>query len=39
MALEITAVFCDTKWEHEINYQHIKYVGDKLEVEFVNLVF
>jgi 3'-phosphoadenosine 5'-phosphosulfate sulfotransferase (PAPS reductase)/FAD synthetase len=34
----ITAVFCDTKWEHEINYQHIKYVIDKLGVEFVNLV-
>jgi 3'-phosphoadenosine 5'-phosphosulfate sulfotransferase (PAPS reductase)/FAD synthetase len=34
----ITAVFCDTKWEHEFNYQHIKYIVNKLGVEFVNLV-
>lgn len=35
---KITAVFCDTKWEHEINYNHIKYVIDKAGVAFVNLV-
>lgn len=33
----VTAVFCDTKWDHEITYAHIKYVIDALGVEFVNL--
>jgi len=34
----VTAVFCDTKWEHEITYTHIDYVIKKLNVTFLNLV-
>ncbi|KQS45925.1 hypothetical protein ASG38_15050 [Flavobacterium sp. Leaf359] len=37
-AKKVTAVFCDTKWEHEITYNHIKYLCDSLGVELVNLV-
>jgi len=33
----IIAVFCDTKWEHELTYQHIKEVIEKTGVEFVTL--
>jgi len=35
---KVTAVFCDTKWEHDITYKHIDYVIEKADVEFVNLV-
>lgn len=35
---KVEAVFCDTKWEHDITYNHIKYVIEKLGVKFVNLV-
>lgn len=34
----VTAVFCDTKWEHEITYKHIEYVIEKTGVAFVDLV-
>lgn len=34
---KITAVFNDLKWDHEITYNHIKYVTDKLGVKLVNL--
>jgi 3'-phosphoadenosine 5'-phosphosulfate sulfotransferase (PAPS reductase)/FAD synthetase len=34
----ITAIFCDTKWEHEVTYKHIDYVIKKTGVEFVNLI-
>ncbi len=37
-ANKVTAVFCDTKWEHEITYKHIDYVIQKLGVTFFNLV-
>ena len=35
---KVTAVFCDTKWEHKITYDHIDYVIKKLDVAFENLV-
>jgi 3'-phosphoadenosine 5'-phosphosulfate sulfotransferase (PAPS reductase)/FAD synthetase len=35
---KVTAVFCDTKWEHEITYKHIDYVVEKLGVTYINLV-
>lgn len=31
----ITAVFCDTKWEHELTYKHVVDVPAKLGVELV----
>lgn len=34
----VIAVFCDTKWEHDITYNHIKYVVDKIGCQFVNLL-
>jgi 3'-phosphoadenosine 5'-phosphosulfate sulfotransferase (PAPS reductase)/FAD synthetase len=34
---KIEAVFCDTGWEHEITYQHINEVVDKLGVKLVTL--
>lgn len=34
----VIAVFCDTKWEHEITYNHIKYICENLGCELVNLV-
>jgi len=34
----ITAVFCDTKWENPITYEHIKYVVDKIGCPYVSLV-
>jgi len=33
----IEAVFCDTGWEHEVTYQHIKETTDKLGVKLVTL--
>ncbi|MVO09770.1 phosphoadenosine phosphosulfate reductase family protein [Flavobacterium sp. TP390] len=33
----VIAVFCDTKWEHDITYAHVKYVIEKLGVTFFNL--
>lgn len=36
-AKNITAVFCDTGWEHEITYKHIKEVCEKIGVELVVL--
>lgn len=34
---KITAIFCDTKWEHEITYQHINEVIETLGVKFITL--
>lgn len=34
----VTALFCDTKWEHEITYTHIDYVIKKLGVTYINLI-
>lgn len=33
----IEAVFCDTGWEHEVTYQHIKETTDKLGIKLVTL--
>lgn len=33
----ITAVFCDTGWEHPLTYDHIKTVCEQLKVELVTL--
>ncbi|KQS33953.1 phosphoadenosine phosphosulfate reductase family protein [Dyadobacter sp. Leaf189] len=33
----VIAVFCDTKWEHDLTYQHVKEVIEKLGVELVTL--
>ena len=33
----VIAVFCDTKWEHELTYAHIKYLIEKLGCDFVDL--
>lgn len=35
---KVTALFCDTKWEHEITYEHIDYVIKELKVPFINLL-
>lgn len=35
---KVTAIFCDTKWEHEITYKHIEYVIEKTGVQFFNLL-
>jgi 3'-phosphoadenosine 5'-phosphosulfate sulfotransferase (PAPS reductase)/FAD synthetase len=35
---KVTALFCDTKWEHEITYKHIDYVIEKLGVTYINLI-
>jgi len=35
---KVTALFCDTKWEHEITYKHIDYIVEELGVEFISLV-
>lgn len=32
-AKNVTAVFCDTGWEHELTYKHIEYVANDLQVE------
>lgn len=34
----IEAVFCDTKWESKITYDHINYLIDKSQVKFTSLV-
>ncbi|WP_160340130.1 phosphoadenosine phosphosulfate reductase family protein [Myroides sp. LoEW2-1] len=34
----IESVFCDTKWESKITYNHINYLVDKSEVKFTSLV-
>ncbi|UOB18575.1 phosphoadenosine phosphosulfate reductase family protein [Abyssalbus ytuae] len=34
----VTAVFCDTRWEHKITYDHINYLIKKSGVNFVDLV-
>ena len=34
---KVEAVFCDTKWEHEITYKHIEEVINTLGVKFVVL--
>ena len=36
-AKKVTAVFCDTGWEHELTYQHIKEVIAKIGCEFIVL--
>lgn len=36
-AKNITAVFCDTKWEHPLTYSHIQYLCETLGVELVVL--
>lgn len=33
----IEAVFCDTGWEHEATYNHIKDITDKLDVNLITL--
>lgn len=33
----VTAVFCDTGWEHELTYQHVKDITSQLRVELVIL--
>lgn len=33
----ITAVFCDTGWEHQLTYQHVKSVAEQLGVPLVIL--
>lgn len=30
----LTAVFCDTKWEHDLTYEHLQYQVDKSGVDF-----
>lgn len=35
--IPIEAVFCDTGWEHELTYSHIKEVTDKLQIKLVTL--
>lgn len=34
---KITAIFCDTKWEHDKTYKHIEEVIKQMGVEIVNL--
>lgn len=34
---KIEAVFCDTKWEHELTYKHILEVTEQLQVKLVTL--
>lgn len=36
-AAKITAVFCDTGWEHHLTYEHVKNVTDILGVKLVTL--
>jgi 3'-phosphoadenosine 5'-phosphosulfate sulfotransferase (PAPS reductase)/FAD synthetase len=36
-ANNVTAVFCDTGWEHPITYQHVQEVCDRLSVELVKV--
>lgn len=36
-AKNVTAVFCDTLWEHELTYKHIDYVVKDLNVELITL--
>lgn len=36
-ANNVTAVFCDTKWEHEITYKHINEVVEKLGIKLIVL--
>lgn len=36
-AKNITAVFCDTGWEHELTYQHVENVTNQLGVKLVVL--
>jgi 3'-phosphoadenosine 5'-phosphosulfate sulfotransferase (PAPS reductase)/FAD synthetase len=33
----VEAVFCDTKWEHELTYRHIEEVTQKLGVKLITL--
>lgn len=33
----LTAIFCDTKWEHQITYDHIEYLVSKSGVSFRTL--
>lgn len=34
---KVTAVFCDTGWEHELTYRHVRNVVEQLEVQLVIL--
>lgn len=36
-ANNVTAVFCDTKWEHKLTYDHIAYVVQDLAVKLIVL--
>lgn len=36
-ANNVTAVFCDTRWEHEQTYSHVKEVASKLGVDLIIL--
>ena len=36
-AENITAVFCDTKWENPLTYKHIKYVVNDLQVKHITV--
>tara|TARA_R110002020_G_scaffold380251_3_gene591481 strand:- start:108 stop:377 length:270 start_codon:yes stop_codon:yes gene_type:complete len=33
----LTAVFCDTKWEHQITYSHLKYLVKNTGIEYLVL--
>lgn len=37
LSKDITAVFCDTGWEHPVTYAHINSVTEKLKVELVTI--
>ena len=34
---KIEVVFCDTGWEHNITYKHIKYIKEKTGLKFITL--
>ena len=36
-AKNLEAVFCDTGWEHELTYNHVKEITDKLNVKLVTV--
>ncbi len=31
---KLTAVFCDTKWEHDLTYEHLNYLVEKTGVDY-----
>lgn len=34
-AKNVTAVFCDTGWEHEVTYRHVKFICEALNVKLI----